>query len=284
MKTPNRFPNQNKEAGGGLLMVVTTLGLVMALVQGTMYYKSKTGAKFITSEKGKVLAQQVAEAGVEDNIAAIGNRRLTITSSMHDYTTAAGKAVGSGAFNSKVSMVASGPIADTVDLVSTGSVGNSNQSVQARLRLKKYIDTVITPRVTLIPETTAVIGTHAVVDTTKTVKVKDPETMPPLNSTPAYAACMGSAEKKCDICHVPSLDISKADVVSVSKPSIDTHFDHHGDYVTTDGTCDLYKPFITITLMPKSVKDTTLSIVDKSIYDTTVSIDTLFKVQILSWK
>jgi hypothetical protein len=108
--------------------------------------------------------------------------------------------------------------------------------------------------------------------------------MPAVDKTPAYTACMASSGKKCDICHLPSGDISKANVINVSKSAIGTHISHHGDYVTTDGSCDLYKPKPVITVTYRSVIDTVTTVVDKTVYDTTIIIDTAIKVQVLSWK
>src|SRR4051812_18725936 len=84
------------QAGGGLLAVIAALGLVLALSQGAMYYRAKTSAKFLGSEKNKVLAQQMAEAGIEVNIADIGTRRMRITHGLIDSTTYSGKPLGGG--------------------------------------------------------------------------------------------------------------------------------------------------------------------------------------------
>ncbi len=273
-----------EQAGGGLLVVVATLGLVMALVQGSLYYKAKTGAKFISSEKSKIEAQQIAEAGVEDNIAAIGNRSLRINSAMHDYVSFDNKGLGEGAYTSKISMVAPGAIADTVDLTSTAVVGKGTQSVQARLRLKKYIDSTLATILHVDTITTTTFGSHTVPETTSTTTIMSPSAMPDLDKTSAYAAWLASGVRRADICHLPGGDLTKANVITVDRSSVSTHISHHGDYVTTDGTCDLYKPKITKTVTYKTVTDTTKTVSYKTTIDTTVTLDTMFKVQILSWK
>ncbi len=272
------------QSGGGLLVVIAVLGLLIVLVQGSMFYRAKSSAKFIGSEKNQILAQQLAEAGVEDNIAAIGRRQLKVTGSMVDYTSFDHKALGTGVYTSKLTTVAVGAVADTVDLTSTGMVGTASQKIQARLRLKKYLDTTRTTLLKVLPETTLTFYTHIVPETTTTTTVKDPMTLPALNTTAAYTACMSSSGKKCDVCHLPGGDLKKANVINIAKSAIGAHITDHGDYVTTDGSCDVYKPKITIKVTSKSVIDTTRTIADLTTYDTTVVIDTLIKTQFLSWK
>jgi hypothetical protein len=284
VKTEPTEPTYEAQKGGGLLAVVTVLGVVMVLVQGGVYYRAQGSAKFVGAEKNKILAQQMAEAGVEDNIADLGTRKLRVTPSMTHYPTYDHKSLGGGSYSSQVTTVATGSLADTVDLTSTGTVGTGSQTVKARLRLKKHLDTARTVILHITPDTTYTYSTHTSPDTLTTTTVKDPNTMPAVNTTPAYTACMASSSKKCDICHLPGGDLSKANVINVSKSAIGTHVSHHGDYVTTDGSCDMYNPSTVITVTTKVVPDTTRHITDHSIYDTTLAIDTVIKVQFLSWK
>ena len=271
------------QAGGGMLIVVAVLGCVLMVVQGTLYYKSKGSMKFLGSEKSKVLAQQLAEAGVEDNIADLGRRKLKVRADIHDSVTYNGKAFGTGSYTTRLTTVAIGAAADTVDLVSTGSVGRGSQTVRARMKLNKVMDTTRTPIVIVTPLVTLTFTNRTVPDSTYVNKVQDPEAMPALNTTAAYAACQ-SGSKKCDVCHLPGGDVSKANVINISKSAVDTHISHHGDYITTDGTCDIYKPVPVLTISYRTVTDTTRTVVDKTTYDTTVVIDTMVKVQILSWR
>lgn len=267
-----------------MLTIVATLGLLLLLVQGTIYYKSKGSTKFLGSEKNKVLAMQLAEAGVEENIADLGRRTVRVHGGMIDSVTYDGKAMGGGTFTTRLTTVALGAASDTVDLVSTGHIGGGTQIVRARMKLKSFMDTTRTPLVFVEPETTLTFTNHTVPETTTTSTVQDPNAMPAVNATPAYAACMSSAPNKCDVCHFPSGDIDKREVINISKSAIGSHVTHHGDYVTTDGTCDIYKPKITKTVWWNNVTDTTFTVVNHTLYDTTIAIDTLVKVQILSWK
>lgn len=269
-----------------MLTVVATLGVLLVLVQGTLYYRAKGSARFLGSEKTKVLAQQLAEAGVEENIADLGNRRLRIHSGMHDSVTYDGKAFGDGSYTTRISTVALGAESDTVELVSTGTVGRGAQTVQARMKLKKVMDTTRTPLVIVEPETTKTLVSHTeVVDSTESEKDFDPSTLPDVQQQPAYAACMASSNKKCDVCHLPPGNPSNVHVISISKNAIGTHFSHHGDYISTDGTCDLYESKVTTkTYIYGTVVDTLKTITDHTTYDTSVVIDTVVKVQILSWR
>lgn len=268
------------QAGGGILGVVAMVGVTFALVQGSLFYRAKSSIRFQAKEQNKVLAQQVAEAGVEENIADLGRRRIRPTMGMNDHVTYAGQSLGAGVFTTTLTTVAIGSDADTVDLTSQGQVASTSQEVRARLRLKRYMDTLRTPILTVKPEITKVFFMRQ--DTTFTMVVQDPNTMPALNATPAYDACMNSSEKKCNVCHIPNGNPDNRHVIDVSKAAINTHVDHHGDYVTTDGTCDIYNPRKEPSIT--NVPDSTVTIVDKTVYDTVLVIDTVAKVQILSWK
>lgn len=280
----NDIGSRNSQTGGGMLSVVAVLGVVLLLVQGTMYHRAKNSATFLGLEKTKVLAQQLAEAGVEENIADIGERTLRIRSGLIDTVTYENKALEGGFYTSTLTTVAIGPSADTIDLVSEGSVGRATQSVRARLKLKKYLDTTRTPIMYVSPITKTTYVPRTVTETSSATTVRTAASMPILNTTAAYTSCMSSGGKKCDVCHLPGGDISKANVINIAKSAINTHVSHHGDYVTTDGSCDLYDPVTTTVVATRIVIDTIITVTDLTTYDTTIVVDTMVKVQILSWK
>jgi hypothetical protein len=280
----NPGPEIKTQQGGAILTVVAVLGFMLVVVQGSVYYRAKGGNRFQGTEKDKILASQLAEAGIEENIADIGKRKLRVHSGLIDTTTYDHKGFEGGTYTSRLTTVAMGAQADTVDLVSTGSMGNGTQSVKARLRLKKYLDTTRTPIVVVVPFDSTYTLTHVVQDTAASTTIKDPMSMPAVNTTPAYAACMASGSNKCDVCHLPSGDVSKANVINISKNAIGTHISHHGDYVSTDNSCDLYKPKTVYTYSSHTVTETKHVMVDHTTYSTTVVVDTAVKVQVLSWK
>ncbi len=277
----SRFPSQR---GAGMLTIVATLGIILVLVQGTVYYKAKGGAHFLDAEKNKVLALQLAEAGVEENIADLGKRTVRVRSGMIDTVTYDNHSLGGGAFTTRISTLGTGAASDTVELLSTGTLGRNNQSVRAKLKLKNFMDTSRTPIVIVKPETTLTLVSHSAADTDTAVTVLDPNSLPPVDKTPAYAACMASSAKKCTICHIPPGNFAARHVQNVDKHSFAPHLGDHGDYVTTDNSCDLYKPKLVFTVSYHSITDTTRSVINHTTYDTTVTIDTLVKIQILSWK
>lgn len=278
---PSAIRPMQSQAGGILLAVVTVLGVVMILVQGSVFYRAKGSANFVGSEKGKILAQQMAEAGVEDNIADLGSRKFKVTGSLNNYTTYDHKSLGDGSYTSQITTVGMGSAADTVDLRSTGVVGKGTQTVLTRLRLRKFMDTTLTTASVDTTEMVTTIGSHAVPETTTTAPM-NPAAMPAVNTTAAYTSCMASALPKCDVCHLPGGVVAAATVLNIAKGLIITHKTHVGDYVTTDGTCDLYKAKQTITFT--MVPDTTTALVHHTVLDTTLAIDTAVKVQFLSWK
>jgi hypothetical protein len=273
------------QGGGAMLSVVATIGLILLVTQGTGYYRSRASAKLLSQEKNKVLAMQMAEAGVEENIADLGKRILRVSGDMDEIVTYRNKPLEGGSYTSMFTTVATGPSADTIDLTSIGTVGTGSSQVQARLRLKKFMDTTRTIVMFADPETTFTLATRTVpVTTTVTTPPMEPSSMPALNTTPAYTACIGSSDSKCDVCHLPGGDVTRKHKINISKSAVNTHISHHGDYVTTDGTCDLYESRTVTTVTYQLATDTTRVITDNTTYDTTIAIDTAVKVQILSWK
>ena len=245
---------QGPEAGGGMLTVVAVLGLLLTLVQGTVYYRAKESAKFLGSEKNKVLAMQMAEAGIEDNVADFGKRKTKTHTGQVDTVTYDHKALEGGYYSSRLTTVAVGDSADTVDLMSTGSVGAKSQSIHARMRLRKHIATITA----LVPQTT----------TTTTYTQMIPASMPPVTSTAEYAACVGT----CFVCHIPAGILANRQVLAgVAKATMAFTHPHVGDYVTDPVTaCHKYDSIATVT--------NTVTMVNMTTLDTTV------KVQFLSWK
>lgn len=282
METKNKA--FGRQFGGGLLPAIAAAGVVMVMTQGTIFYKAKTSNKFLVEERNKIMAQQAAEAGVENSIADLGSRRLVVNSEMENYVAAKDKEIGSGSFTTMLTTLSMGPDGDTVNLNSLGMFKNKNKDVTAKLRLHNAFDTNMVVVSVETPETTITTATVTVTDTTYTSTVLDPMTLPLIDVTPAYTACMASAGHKCEICHLTSSDVNSKMVVDVAKPSIWKHIVHHGDYVTTDGTCDIYNPVLTpsYSTYNKIVTDTVVT--PKITYSPTIAIDTLVKVEVLSWR
>lgn len=272
------------QSGGGMLSIVALLGGVIMLVQGSVYYRAKTSAAFLGTEKGKVLAMQMAEAGIEENIADIGTRKLKVREGMQDTVTYYKHSLGSGKFTSTLRPVAMGADADTVDVTSSGSMGKGFYSVQARLRLRNFLDTILKIDTTSTLDTVITQVPETIHDTTYVTTTRDPSTMPALNATPAYDACMASSDKKCDVCHIPLGNPANMHVIDINKNSIHTHISHHGDYVTTDGTCDLYAPQTNQVITTSTVLVPFITVTNPTAFDTTLTVDTLVRVQVLSWK
>jgi hypothetical protein len=274
----------HSQSGAGMLGVIALLGVSFAMVQGTLFYKSRTSAAFLAAEKNKILAQQAAEAGVEENIADLGTRKLKPYAGMYDYPTYVGRAVGKGTFSTSLTTLAQGIDADTVELLSKGKVAAYDQTVRARLQVKRFSDTTLTPVMLIDIDTTITSVSVSRPETTFTTVVQDPMAMPALDATPAYDACMASSARRCDVCHIPPGDIPNRHVITINKNAIHTHIGHHGDYVTTDGTCDIYNPREERSIGFVNVTVQVTLIVDNTVYDTVVVIDTLARVQVLSWK
>lgn len=275
---------RHPESGVSILAVVAILGVVFALVQGTVMYRTKSSARFQAVEMNKILAQQAAEAGIEENIADLGTRSLLPVAGMSGHATYTGKPVGSGVFSTYLTTQGMGPDGDTLELHSIGSVASTSQDVRARLRVRlnrdtsmavlEDIDTTVNTRVVAVQETTTVVDTV----------VQDPSAMPPLNTTAAYQACMSSSASTCSVCHIPLGNPANRHVITIGKPAIRPHFNHHGDYITTDGTCDIYEPkLVTNTSISTSMvtrQDTTYTATS----DTAFTITETARIKILSWR
>ncbi len=279
-----RTPRLSGESGAGLLSVVTGMGVVAAMVQGSLYYQAKTSHAFIAGEANKTLAREMAEAGIEANIADIGIGSLSITPNMAGYATYQNEPLGGGGFTTLLTTVGTSEIADTVDLSSTGMFRGGTHSIFARLRVGKYIDTsvVINMNTVITPRDSAF--TELVPSVVTTTTQMDPHDMPPLSEQPAYDACMASAAVQCQICHLPPGNVENRQVIDVAKPSIRTHIDHHGDYVTTDGSCDMYDPVETTTTIYNTVTGTVTVMDTTSIFEEDLTISERSRVKILSWK
>lgn len=246
------------QAGGGLLTVVAVLGAILMLVQGTVYYRAKAGAKLLGSEKNKVLAMQMAEAGVEENVADLGRRTIKVHAGQTDSVTYDNKALEGGHYTSRLTTVAVGDSADTVDLTSSGSVGTGTQSIHTRMRLRKRIASVTVPVATT---------TRTITDT-----IRNPATMPALNTTPEWTACWSGVGPNCLVCHLPGAVVASRMVLSQNRATMWAgHGSHTGDYITTAAIgCGLYNP------APDTVNVVTFNNVTTN--------DTTVKVQFLTWK
>jgi hypothetical protein len=269
----------SSQHGGGMLTIVAVLGVLLALVQGSVYYKSQGSTKFLGQEKTKVLAQQLAEAGIEANIGDLGRRKTRVRAGLVDTPTYDGRSLGGGTFSSTLTTVAIGASADTVDLVSTGLVGKGSHTVHARMKLRKAMDTAKTYFTTVVSLPTSVTN---LVPTDSIIPPANPASLPLIASTPEYSACMalpGAANLPCQFCHVPGGVAASAMVMNLRRDWIGpVHGGHIGDYVAPN--CDRYREDTVSVLTPV----TTVTMVDTNVPDSSVSIDTVVKVHILSWK
>ncbi len=272
------------ETGAGLLSVVAGTGIIVALVQGSIYYSAKTSNTFLSKEKHKTLAAQMAEAGIEENIADLGSGSLTVYEGMEGHTTYQSKALGSGAYTTTLTEAGVSALSDTVDIVSLGAYQSEFASISARLKVNKYIDTSLVPILTMAPETSTTITAYSEADTVTTTTQMTPGEMPALDAQPSYIAFLNASGVMAQICHLTSSDVNSRMVIGVSKNSVKHHVNHHGDYLTTDGTCDLYDPRTETSIAYVTKYDTTVTIDSVAIWDTVLTVSTKAKVQVLSWK
>jgi hypothetical protein len=124
--------------------------------------------------------------------------------------------------------------------------------------------------------------TVVVMDTTLTTR--DPKSMPPLGNQSAYATCFSNGINECHVCHIPQGSVENRQVINLNKQIISSHLRCRGDYVTTDGTCDLYNPKQTITSHKKIRARTESNVTHSAISDTSSIAETWVNSQALSWK
>lgn len=138
----------NGSRGAAILPIIITVAVAITLMQVPLLYKTKAGNKFSGDQKSNLSAKSLAEAGIDQVISDIGRKAMSVTA-LTDTTPYENIGLGRGSFTTKVTAYQTNP--DRVEVLSTGKVGGTTQTVRAKLELVKTLTTIPydTPRLSL---------------------------------------------------------------------------------------------------------------------------------------
>lgn len=137
-----------RERGAAALPIIITVAVAITLLQVPLLYKTKSGNKFSGMQKSNISAKSLAEAGIDEVISDIGQKSLVVTAAT-DTIPYDDVGLGRGTYTTSVRAYQTNP--DRVEVVSTGKVGNSTQTIRAKMELVKTLTTIPydTPRLSL---------------------------------------------------------------------------------------------------------------------------------------
>ncbi|MDQ3002083.1 MAG: hypothetical protein M3Y08_12595 [Fibrobacterota bacterium] len=137
-----------RERGAAALPIIITVAVAITLLQVPLLYKTKSGNKFSGIQKSNISAKSLAEAGIDEVISDIGQKSMVVTAAT-DTTPYEDVGLGRGTYTTSVRAYQTNP--DRVEVLSTGKVGNSTQTIKAKMELVKTLTTIPydTPRLSL---------------------------------------------------------------------------------------------------------------------------------------
>jgi len=143
-----RVPGGSRQEGAAVLPIIIGIAVAITLVQVPLLFKTKSGNSFSGAQKSNISAKELAEAGIDALISDIG-RQAIIVNSTTDTMPYVGKSLGRGSFSTKVKTYQMNPA--RVQVLSAGTVGNSSQSIEAKMEVVKTETTIPfdTPKLSL---------------------------------------------------------------------------------------------------------------------------------------
>lgn len=136
------------EAGAAALPIIITIAVAITLLQVPLLYKTKSGNKFSGSQKSNISAKSLAEAGIDEVISDIGRKAISVNLDT-DTIPYDNVGLGRGSYTTRIKGYHLNP--DRVEVVSTGRIGGTTQTIRAKLELVKTLTTIPydTPRISL---------------------------------------------------------------------------------------------------------------------------------------
>jgi hypothetical protein len=128
-----------RENGAAALPIIITVAVAITLLQVPLLYKTKSGNKFSGIQKSQISAKSLAEAGIDEVISDIGRKAIRVTMAT-DTVPYENVGLGRGHYTTRVKAYQVNP--DRVKVTSTGHVGNSTQSIEAKMELVKTLTTI----------------------------------------------------------------------------------------------------------------------------------------------
>jgi hypothetical protein len=127
------------ERGAAALPIIITIAVAITLLQVPLLFKTKSGNKFSGTQKSNITAKSLAEAGIDEVIADIGRKAITVTLAT-DTTPYHNVGLGRGTYTTRIKGYQTNP--DRVEVISTGRIGSTVQSIRAKLELVKTLTTI----------------------------------------------------------------------------------------------------------------------------------------------
>lgn len=137
-----------KEAGAAALPIIITIAVAITLLQVPLLFKTKSGNKFSGSQKSNISAKSLAEAGIDEVISDIGRKAISVNLET-DTIPYDNVSLGRGFYTTRIKGYQMNP--DRVEVISTGRIGGTTQTIRAKLELVKTLTTIPfdTPRISL---------------------------------------------------------------------------------------------------------------------------------------
>ncbi|MDB5102361.1 MAG: hypothetical protein JWP91_50 [Fibrobacteres bacterium] len=137
-----------RESGAAVLPIIITVAVAITLLQVPLLFKTKSGNKFSGAQKSNITAKSLAEAGIDGVIADIGRKAIRVSLAT-DTTPYYNVGLGRGNYTTSIKGYQLNP--DRVKVVSTGKVGTTAQSIEAKMELVKTLTTIPydTPKISL---------------------------------------------------------------------------------------------------------------------------------------
>ncbi|GEM_PF-3830225 len=129
----------SRKHGFAAMPAIITTAVAVTLLQIPLVYKSKSETGFSGNLKAKVSARSLAEAGVEEAITDIGRKNLRV-GALTDTLPYVNVGLGRGSYTTRVRAFPGEP--DRVEVLSTGRVGKTSQSIRASMELIKTQATI----------------------------------------------------------------------------------------------------------------------------------------------
>lgn len=136
------------QRGTAVLPIIIGIAVAITLLQAPLLYKTKSGTSFSGAQKTNISAKSLAEAGIDAVISDIGRKAIRVTLAT-DTVPYENVSLGRGNYTTHIKGYQTNP--DRVEVVSTGRIGSTTQSVRAKIELVKTMTTIPfdTPKISL---------------------------------------------------------------------------------------------------------------------------------------
>jgi hypothetical protein len=145
-RMPN--PQEPTQRGAAVLPIIIGIAVAITLIQVPLLYKTHAGTTFSGEQKSNISAKTIAESGIDAVISDIGRKAIRVNLQT-DTTPYQDVSLGRGSYTTHIKGYQVNP--DRIEVVSTGRIGNTTQSIRAKMELVKTLTTIPydTPKISL---------------------------------------------------------------------------------------------------------------------------------------